>query len=1191
MNVISPISFKGKKAHLTEQTRKAAKEYISNPNNIGRAENIIPIKEFVKKFNLTKQFISNFVSKSLIKLMDKKNIDLANPINFNFLKLIGSTLLIDDEVLAEKLNIKTSALKIHVKNNDLKRTFFHKIDLNDAENLAFIEKMLAEKNPKLMTKNMLATQYKIENIDELIKNNELTEDEYGFIDLEHSNNKKYLEAAGIHIHVPHGISRGKLANMLGVNNHTIDYYIEQNYLIFNAEKNYIDINLEKNADFIRNYSKGARKFEVRIPEINSKNEKKVLNGLTLEYCIKNGFIEADECGNVNYNSEKTMEFITKCIKKEVSYFDFFLTRTTLANILKIHPEKILVDKRAGLVESVIHESQLGNEVERFDINSPKNRKYIETVKEMRSKNIRIHKKRGARIKELPKNYIKLSDLAKQNGVSQPTLLYFAQRDCLHILNGGYIDLDDPVNKHFVEYYHKGQPFVTLEQLNKTAKETNKEQENNQIRINLNPNLIKLKDLSQLSKLGTTTLIYHINKGSLERDDDKLISLTSNKTKKVFSRLAEDPNSKYYVMSQKNISEDMAILKNLLKKMLSREVFISSEYMLNYPEIELDKYISYVIKSKFDTSGINERELKEFSSILKSIIIEEISTNKHLEEKPLFKYEEKYNLYPHKRLLKCLDVNNRLESLLSDLGNNNLELYKKVFPIFDNFIKNKCNLLNLEKLIDEICESKNIYEGDELLDYCQLLLNDYINTENLINNLPPRIKKYNNTYEQLSVKSQTVLNNITDNRDILMLTEDTYPDKFVIDILNTTFSPFKAENIKSINTLLESFENEYKEKLGPLLYMYEIAQNKNNFLKDLIDKSKRDYIQEQIKQVSVWMQSKSKRMNLSEFMEIMKGKYVTTERIISKDSNIYEVLNVNNIKEYQEKINNLPGQSINYLFKLFGLPMDSNIDDLAKAMKNKNIQNFNIKQIKILKTDYDYKGSLNLKTEAYGHKEGFQKPYYKFSINFNDNNDIDIKSKIKLLSDFYSNLNREKVMLNSHDTYYKIKPNDFMNEIVYRMFSSNTNEYYFICRLLGIPSEKLVAKNVFDVEKVAEIVTNSLNYKQMEILNQMLDIINNEKLLEISDERHFRMRFLDRIILTKTLDISDKKEMNKIIDDFATMLNKYLDNGFVSVIPQQLAKNRITPVMEFCHDKYIYTIPLNNKGLAHTIHIKKNSLIE
>ena len=39
---------------------------------------------------------------------------------------------------------------------------------------------------------------------------------------------------------------------------------------------------------------------------------------------------------------------------------------------------------------------------------------------------------------------------------------------------------------------------------------------------------------------------------------------------------------------------------------------------------------------------------------------------------------------------------------------------------------------------------------------------------------------------------------------------------------------EAENIKSINTLLESFENEYKEKLEPLLYMYEIAQNKNTF---------------------------------------------------------------------------------------------------------------------------------------------------------------------------------------------------------------------------------------------------------------------------------------------------------------------------------------------------------------------------
>ena len=490
-------------------------------------------------------------------------------------------------------------------------------------------------------------------------------------------------------------SFGKLVN-IGI--HSVDWHIKKGRIVLN-EDGTIDATNPINKHFIANFSKMKNKDILIYSPEKYNHLQRILGNITIEYCLQNGHLIADENGNINMLEDKNKDFIEQVKNKEISYRTFFPTKQQFADILEISTSTV---ERAILKGEILYDASIG-----IDMSNPKNIEYRKKIEEKRHSNpnqitmtefakrlgysdyqgVSYHLKAGRLVREenglfditkeenkhfieehqkgrrssiSPVRFIKTqrnvqqkgscvsqSTFSRMLGITQPTLYW-------HILKGHVvkselgIDLNDPKNKAFVDNFKNGFPLSESNEENNIVND-------NEIRVSVkkvNANELSFSEFALMTQINKSTLQYYVEKGWVERNDDGKIDLNNAKNKKFVSDIDKKTKTKFYNLNF--IETDKAIneFQKLLILKTSKSVFDIGKSILEISDNEFNHYIKFVMQSIINTDDLTPKQEKKLLEIYKSAILKEIESPNRSKNLEYSKTTNKMELHGFKHLINA-----------------------------------------------------------------------------------------------------------------------------------------------------------------------------------------------------------------------------------------------------------------------------------------------------------------------------------------------------------------------------------------------------------------------------------------------------------------------------------------------------------------------------------------------------------
>lgn len=681
------------------------------------------------------------------------------------------------------------------------------------------------------------------------------------IDDKNPINIKYLDNYNQKIKINEKqVKRYHLAKLLGVNQHAINWYIAKGHIVTNEDSS-IDITHPINRNFIENFSKSTRKSCVNYSPENYQSLQKILGRLPLEYCLKHGLLITDENGNINLLNEANKEFFKKIKNKEITYKTFFLTINDFTNKLGISKSKVLLAKNRG---EVIYTENLG-----FDINDPINIEYMRKIREIqkakeeqlltieqlkdlvgitdtsliyyyttigrlnmnknglfdltkeqnqsfiRGESPQKHKKRNTKRKNITikrktaEGYITQVGLAKQLGISQPTLIWHNTKGHLNYTTKKGYDLSDPLNIYFIQNFVKGEEYVAQDQLENEEKlnsiETellNKKSKEKEIRT------LTTTELANLSSLAISAIVKYASQGKIIKDENGKFDIEHPINKKFIEEYQEKSKEKIENFSPKKLAKAAKSIKKMLTKRTSYVVYNVSKSIKETDENEYKKYLGYSLNKIIDYENLPQNIQEE----LLELYIEAIEN-------------EPNNTYKHFTTTDKLDIKPFLPIINALIKNKNTEIDGMSFKEYRLFVENKA--LNF----DEIENTKKVEqerENEYLEKYIDIIKNLYFEKINALNYLDktPLNKlidtylyneflsaKYNNRLVQTKreINSLQKLSNLTENKVNILVEKVLFKDCQISDLNKSLYEAWKTEiDIKKVELLIRRIIKIYKE---------------------------------------------------------------------------------------------------------------------------------------------------------------------------------------------------------------------------------------------------------------------------------------------------------------------------------------------------------------------------------------------
>jgi len=478
------------------------------------------------------------------------------------------------------------------------------------------------------------------------------------------------------------VKKAAIAKILGINIHSVNWHIDKGRLILDDKL--IDLNNEHNKRFIAEFQKGKRKHltdacysKEMYPMLRD-----ILNQrLSIEYCLQNGLLVAEEDGTIDMLKEPNKSFIEKIKSGELGYKNFiqsqeFFARETLGvNINSL--------KRAIKRGEIILEAN-----GRIDINNATNKAFIEKVRQARKN---AEAKGYKRVKTFAKsidkdpNLLTKTELAKKLGYNSIQGIIYHVKNGRLIFENGYCDISKEPNKSFIEAKLSGKLLpspVTCKKreqsnldknpnwlskaefarrcgisngtlthhieckhvvVNSNGKiditdETNKFFIENHKKgqplypqkptepktpkdkelIIKDPNIITLSDLVNITGLAPTTILYHVTKGRLIHSKNGF-DVTNPINKKFITLYEENQLEKINKMSFKDLTKLNQKVIERYKSLLSKNLYEQAQEAKNESEEEFDNYIKNITFSLFRVEILSVNELNFLEETIKNII--------------------------------------------------------------------------------------------------------------------------------------------------------------------------------------------------------------------------------------------------------------------------------------------------------------------------------------------------------------------------------------------------------------------------------------------------------------------------------------------------------------------------------------------------------------------------------------------
>lgn len=278
--------------------------------------------------------------------------------------------------------------------------------------------------------------------------------------------------------------------LIGVSIHSVEWHINKGN-INQKEDGTIDVTDPKNRFFLENFQKGATKKTYEYTPENYEKLQKKLGQIKVEFCLDRGLLVAEEDGSINIENPVNKEFLEKVEKKEIQNADFYMSRQDFARM--VHQSDITLKKAINNDELFV-DSRKG-----IDISHPKNKAYIEKAL---ANQVGPGKRRVVR----PEGYVSRKAVANMLGIGVASLSHHVQKGRL-IEDENGIDLNNPINKYFIDNYEKGAP----KDMPEGYEAVEVELVSNRIK---KPNHVGKYKLAERLGMSTATLEHHIQAGHI-----------------------------------------------------------------------------------------------------------------------------------------------------------------------------------------------------------------------------------------------------------------------------------------------------------------------------------------------------------------------------------------------------------------------------------------------------------------------------------------------------------------------------------------------------------------------------------------------------------------------------------------------------------------------------------------------------
>ncbi len=383
-------------------------------------------KNYLSFKGLNSNILKNVVDSRVVK---EKGADIAK------------TALVSLTAFAAFYGITPYKVKDAVKNGELDMQG-KKVDVEGVNTKEYLQRLETYKQI-LVTKTSFIQENGIssEEFEQAVANGEL--DMVGKkVNPEGEKTKAYIQNLQLQRQLYRQTHMPKTAfgQLIGISIHSVEWHINKGN-INQKEDGTIDLTDPKNKFFLDNFKKLERKQVYKYTPENYDKLQRKLGAIKLDFCLERGYLVADEDGSINIENPINKEFLEKVEKKEISISDFYMSRQDFARM--VHQSDITLKKAINNDELYV-DSRNG-----IDISHPKNKAYMEKAL---ANQIAPGKRREVR----PEGYVSRKAVANMLGISVASLSRHVQKGYL-IEDENGIDLNNPINKYFIDNYEKGAP--------------------------------------------------------------------------------------------------------------------------------------------------------------------------------------------------------------------------------------------------------------------------------------------------------------------------------------------------------------------------------------------------------------------------------------------------------------------------------------------------------------------------------------------------------------------------------------------------------------------------------------------------------------------------------------------------------------------------------------------------------------
>ena len=470
------------------------------------------------------------------------------------------------------------------------------------------------------------------------------------------------------------LNRGQFARLLGVGQHTIEWHIRKGNIVFNEEEKTIDITDPINKLFLETFSKLERKEKLFYTPENYSALQTRLGTIPLEYCLQHGLLIADENGRIDLTNEINKNFMEQVQKKEISHDTYFMSiadyakkvgvsistisraiykgyivkngtkgidvnnPTNIAFETKIKEDKSYRENRPNLLTTsevrdllgfnnssdVQYYTTIGKLVRNskgfYDIEKEPNKSFIEGRNPSQQKQKKRFSHVGNKSSRTPEGYISQIALAKQLGITQPTIMWHLNSGHITRTAGKGIDLSDPKNIYFIENFRKGEKFIPMDSV--APAQTSKTQTTKIKETNFNK--LYIKELANVLAISPSTTFYHIEQGNIHRDTDEKIDLNNPTNIEFVNKYRSKAQEKINEFSLGELLESLNQIKRMFYTRTSKEVYQVAIDLKATDEKNYNGYLEYSLGKILDTSKLDASQKRVWFNLFKEHIDSRIS---------------------------------------------------------------------------------------------------------------------------------------------------------------------------------------------------------------------------------------------------------------------------------------------------------------------------------------------------------------------------------------------------------------------------------------------------------------------------------------------------------------------------------------------------------------------------------------